>query len=101
MFFRLALAGEGQQVLNYAMGTLRLLEHLSNVFHGAGLELLRFEKLRIAHELRRRPAVAAAFAAGEISYSAVRAITTYTSDAPDDPSDGRTRVHVRPPSLDR
>jgi hypothetical protein len=34
-----------------------------------------FEKLRIAHQLARRALVAAAFAAGEISYSAVRAIT--------------------------
>src|SRR5712692_3080562 len=40
-----------------------------------------FEKLRIAHELRRRPQVAAAFAAGEISYSAVRALTRI--DRPD------------------
>lgn len=34
-----------------------------------------FEKLRVAHELSRRPIVADAFARGEISYSAVRAIT--------------------------
>lgn len=34
-----------------------------------------FDKLRVAHELRRRPLVAAAFAAGQLSYSAVRAIT--------------------------
>src|SRR5438067_4813686 len=33
------------------------------------------EKLRVAHELSRRPAVRAAFAAGELSYSKVRAIT--------------------------
>jgi hypothetical protein len=33
------------------------------------------EKLRVAHELRRRPAVQAAFAAGELSYAKVRAIT--------------------------
>jgi len=42
-----------------------------------------FEKLRIAHELRRRPAVAAAFAAGEISYSAVRAITRLEDTSPE------------------
>ena len=34
-----------------------------------------FEKLRIAHQLRARPIVAAAFADGRLSYSAVRAIT--------------------------
>jgi hypothetical protein len=34
-----------------------------------------YEKLRVAHELRRRPLVKAAFAAGEITYSAARAIT--------------------------
>src|SRR6476619_7600244 len=33
------------------------------------------EKLRVAHEIRRRPAVRDAFAAGEVSYSKVRAIT--------------------------
>ena len=33
------------------------------------------EKLRVAHELRRRPAVRDAFAAGDVSYSKVRAIT--------------------------
>jgi hypothetical protein len=33
------------------------------------------EKLRVAHEIRRRPIVRAAFAAGEVSYSKVRAIT--------------------------
>ena len=42
-----------------------------------------FEKLRIAHELRRRPVVAAAFAAGEISYSAVRAITRIDDPGPE------------------
>ena len=42
-----------------------------------------FEKLRIAHELRRRPAVAAAFAGGEISYSAVRAITRIEGASPE------------------
>ena len=35
-----------------------------------------FEKLQVAHELRRRPRVAAALAAGELSYSAVRLITS-------------------------
>lgn len=34
-----------------------------------------FEKLRVAHELDRRPRVAAAFAAGDIGYCAVREIT--------------------------
>jgi hypothetical protein len=34
-----------------------------------------YAKLRIAHELRRRPAVRAAFADGRLSYSAVRVIT--------------------------
>ncbi|HET6875012.1 MAG TPA: DUF222 domain-containing protein [Acidimicrobiales bacterium] len=34
-----------------------------------------FEKLRVAHELHRRPIVGDAFARGAISYSAVRAIT--------------------------
>lgn len=34
-----------------------------------------FEKVRIAHELSRRPIVADAFTAGDLSYSAVRAIT--------------------------
>lgn len=33
------------------------------------------EKLRVAHELDRRPRVAAAFAAGDIGYCAVREIT--------------------------
>lgn len=33
------------------------------------------EKIRVAHELSRRPAVRAAFAAGGLSYSKVRAIT--------------------------
>jgi uncharacterized protein DUF222/HNH endonuclease len=34
-----------------------------------------WERLRVAHELRRRPTVRASFAAGELSYSKVRAIT--------------------------
>jgi hypothetical protein len=40
-----------------------------------------FEKLRVAHELRRRPIVAEAFAQGRLSYSAVRALTRL--DRPD------------------
>jgi hypothetical protein len=40
-----------------------------------------FEKLRVAHELRRRPVVGEAFARGQLSYSAVRAITRL--DRPD------------------
>jgi hypothetical protein len=40
-----------------------------------------FEKLRVAHELERRPIVAEAFRRGELSYSAVRAITRM--DRPD------------------
>lgn len=34
-----------------------------------------FEKLRVAHELSRRPIIAEAFRRGDLSYSAVRAIT--------------------------
>jgi hypothetical protein len=34
-----------------------------------------YDKLRVAHELRRRPAVRNAFARGELSYTKVRAIT--------------------------
>jgi hypothetical protein len=40
-----------------------------------------FERLRIGHELWRRPVLAEAFSAGRISYSAVRAITRL--DRPD------------------
>jgi Domain of unknown function (DUF222) len=40
-----------------------------------------FEKLRVAHELERRPIVAEAFRHGRLSYSAVRAITRL--DRPD------------------
>jgi hypothetical protein len=40
-----------------------------------------FEKLRIAHELRRRPLIRDAFADGRLSYSAVRVITRI--DRPD------------------
>lgn len=42
-----------------------------------------FEKVRIAHELSRRPIVAKAFEAGDISYSAVRAITRLEGPDPD------------------
>ena len=40
-----------------------------------------FDKLRVAHQLARRPLVAEAFAQGRLSYSAVRAITRL--DRPD------------------
>jgi hypothetical protein len=40
-----------------------------------------FEKLRVAHELTRRPVVAEAFRRGELSYSAVRTLTRM--DRPD------------------
>jgi hypothetical protein len=40
------------------------------------------EKLQVAHELERRPIVKAAFAAGEICYSAVRAITRLEGVSP-------------------
>jgi Domain of unknown function (DUF222)/HNH endonuclease len=40
-----------------------------------------FEKLRVAHELERRPIVAEAFRKGQLSYSAARAITRI--DRPD------------------
>lgn len=42
-----------------------------------------FEKLRVAHELRRRPVVADAFKEGRLSYSAVRAITRLERPNPD------------------
>jgi hypothetical protein len=42
-----------------------------------------FEKLRVAHELCRRPAVAEAFGQGRLSYSAVRAITRMDRPAPE------------------
>lgn len=42
-----------------------------------------FEKLRISHQLRARPVVAAAFADGRLSYSAVRAITRAEDPDPD------------------
>ncbi len=37
-----------------------------------------FEKLRVAHELVRRPLLADAFASGDLSYSKVRSITSVT-----------------------
>jgi hypothetical protein len=42
-----------------------------------------YEKLRIAHELRRRPLVRDAFAAGRLSYSAVRVLTRLEGPDPD------------------
>jgi hypothetical protein len=42
-----------------------------------------YEKLRIAHEMRRRPLVRDAFAAGRLSYSAVRVITRIEGPDPD------------------
>lgn len=42
-----------------------------------------FEKLRIAHELRRRPVLADAYRAGRVSYSAVRVLTRLQDPDPD------------------
>ena len=42
-----------------------------------------FEKLRVAHQLARRPMVAEAFRQGRLSYSAVRAITRLDRPDPD------------------
>jgi uncharacterized protein DUF222 len=42
-----------------------------------------FEKLRVAHELVRRPVIAEAFREGRLSYSAVRAITRMDRPDPD------------------
>ena len=42
-----------------------------------------FEKLRVAHELQRRPIVAEAFRQGRLSYSAVRALTRLDRPDPD------------------
>jgi hypothetical protein len=42
-----------------------------------------FEKLRVAHELERRPVVAEAFRHGRLSYSAVRAVTRLDRPDPD------------------
>lgn len=42
-----------------------------------------YEKLAVAHELRRRPVIAEAFAAGLLSYSAVRTITRIEGPDPD------------------
>jgi hypothetical protein len=50
-----------------------------------------FEKLRVAHELRRRPVLAAAFESGAVGYSAVRAITRL--DGPDPAVDEALRWH--------
>ncbi len=54
-------------------GALSCVEWLMRRCHMA--RSTAFEKLQVAHELRRRPRVAAALAAGELSYSAVRLIT--------------------------
>jgi Domain of unknown function (DUF222) len=45
------------------------------------------EQVRVAHALEKLPQVTAAFAAGRISYSKVRAITRVTADLPDDQAD--------------
>ena len=42
-----------------------------------------FEKLKVAHELRRRPRLMAAFAAGEISYCAVRLLCRAEDPSPE------------------
>ncbi len=42
-----------------------------------------FEKLRVAHQLERRPIVAEAFRQGRLSYSAVRALTRLDRPDPD------------------
>jgi Domain of unknown function (DUF222) len=42
-----------------------------------------FEKLRVAHQLARRPIVAQAFGQGRLSYSAVRALTRLDRPDPD------------------
>ena len=42
-----------------------------------------YEKLRVAHQLQRRPAVRTAYANGELSYSAVRAITSLDDPDPE------------------
>jgi len=42
-----------------------------------------FEKLRVAHELERRPIIAEAFRRGDLSYSAVRAVTRMERPAPE------------------
>jgi hypothetical protein len=42
-----------------------------------------FEKLRVAHALRRRPLIADAFDAGDLSWSAVRAVTQLDDPHPD------------------
>jgi hypothetical protein len=42
-----------------------------------------YEKLQVAHELRRRPIIAEAFEAGRLSYSAVRVITRLEDPEPE------------------
>ena len=49
------------------------------------------EKLRVAHELRRRPVVRAAFATGDLSYAKVRAITRVV-DADEDTDEWLLRL---------
>src|SRR5205085_1241895 len=53
------------------------------------------EKLRVAHELERRPAVRDAFAAGELSWCPVRALTPLQGAAAR-PVDGRSRERTSP-----
>ena len=50
---------------------------------GGGPGPTAFEKLRVAHELERRPLVAEAFRQGRVSYSAVRALTRLDRPDPD------------------
>jgi hypothetical protein len=59
-----------------------LLRHLAGVAHHMKRSTA-FEKLRVAHELERRPIVAEAFRRGDISYSAVRAITRMIEPEPE------------------
>ena len=53
--------------------------HLSCVqwlmWHTKMARATAYEKLQVAHELRRRPVIAEAFAGGRLSYSAVRVLT--------------------------
>jgi hypothetical protein len=42
-----------------------------------------YEKIKVAHELRRRPVIGVALKAGEISYSAARAIAVLEGTAPE------------------
>jgi hypothetical protein len=57
---------------------------------GMGARTAR-DKLRVAHELRRRPLVAEAFASGRLSYCKVRAITRVT-DADDEVDESLLRL---------